>query len=862
MAPGSSSLMRLSPAWSMASGSSPPRCSAHAFVEASRWHTFMGVNDDTDLSCGAELRDRPAFEAHLVAFLEAREEAECAWALNEMAACLLRMPWSERLRSCATCTQRAILNKRKASQCNKRVRGAECARWSLRVHRRAMYILSACASSPITSRLPSALLVHILSLLPLRSLGLAASVCHLLDDVSSHNSLWRPLYLARFPMTREQAASQRALHAATRPLQWLSTTQIALDPRAAGSQSQAQPESHERRGTHDTRDTHAEGSRRQEPPSSSVNGAPDEESKSEQDFSVFLRDFAARQAAPQANTRADRRAQRERRAQLRQRRRRFKMGFHRRLLDPWVGDKVEVSWKGRFRLEAMEVYQGQAWWEAVVVEKEFPGDVIDDVVIMYNDVVHNACDDDIDDSVMGGGGYASNALSPLAAAFPDSVTATHVDKLFDDDDGDGDAYADNNDADSDGAMFVCDDVLDDAQGLTAAAAGHVTGSFQDMYGTPPRRARATRREPCSAPGRLDGVRTGNPANSMALSSPLFQGRILSTRYKIHYPGWVSRWDEWVHRRRLRWAPSIDLSARLRVHDPVEVWCCGSNVPGAWLEAVVHKIRGERYDVGKVLSNGSLVVDRSRLRLVKRTSYEKHARSLQLPAFMGPLKQAVAGPAEGMRRRAQSFGDGLSARRRSLSASLSSSLPASFDRLSQPLTSRRRSGSSRFFRGHSPVADVVDSEAQADDEPMRRQQARQASSRADAATEDFPVGPRHERVDDEDMHHRGDNDDEHSYTYTFHHRGPGELGHQSTLTDARSSSRATHGNRTHNQRGRRQQAAFPRTLRTPPSNQVEGDGQALTAEPGTVSVTTRQTDVLHRWPQGGRSDDSANGCAVM
>ena len=37
----------------------------------------------------------------------------------------------------------------------------------------------------------------------------------------------------------------------------------------------------------------------------------------------------------------------------------YKSVYYRRLLDPWVGDKVEVAWKGKFRLEAMDVYQGQ-----------------------------------------------------------------------------------------------------------------------------------------------------------------------------------------------------------------------------------------------------------------------------------------------------------------------------------------------------------------------------------------------------------------------------------------------------------------------------------------------------------------------
>ncbi len=61
-----------------------------------------------------------------------------------------------------------------------------------------------------------------------------------------------------------------------------------------------------------------------------------------------------------------------------------------------------------------------------------------------------------------------------------------------------------------------------------------------------------------------------------------------SRYKIHYPGWDPRWDEWVHRDRLRWTVEQDLNLRIVAHDDVEIWCCGSNVPGAWLEAKVRK----------------------------------------------------------------------------------------------------------------------------------------------------------------------------------------------------------------------------------------------------------------------------------
>lgn len=43
--------------------------------------------------------------------------------------------------------------------------------------------------------------------------------------------------------------------------------------------------------------------------------------------------------------------------------------FRSRLANPQTGDKVEVAWRGKFRLEALDVYQGLAWWVAEVVDK-------------------------------------------------------------------------------------------------------------------------------------------------------------------------------------------------------------------------------------------------------------------------------------------------------------------------------------------------------------------------------------------------------------------------------------------------------------------------------------------------------------
>ena len=47
----------------------------------------------------------------------------------------------------------------------------------------------------------------------------------------------------------------------------------------------------------------------------------------------------------------------------------FREKFRDRLMDPEIGDKVEVAWKGKFRLESTDVYQGLAWWVAEIVDK-------------------------------------------------------------------------------------------------------------------------------------------------------------------------------------------------------------------------------------------------------------------------------------------------------------------------------------------------------------------------------------------------------------------------------------------------------------------------------------------------------------
>eukprot|EP01032_Pedospumella_encystans_P021616 gene21616-24511_t len=103
------------------------------------------------------------------------------------------------------------------------------------------------------------------------------------------------------------------------------------------------------------------------------------------------------------------------------------------------------------------------------------------------------------------------------------------------------------------------------------------------------------------------------------------------RYKIRYPGWDSRWDEWVPRARLRWKVYRNTLVSIQVGDVVELWCCGANVPGAWLESKVKRLRNCRYSLGRVIANGFLWVERDRIRLVRRpaSSTEEGGDSVRL-----------------------------------------------------------------------------------------------------------------------------------------------------------------------------------------------------------------------------------------
>ena len=115
------------------------------------------------------------------------------------------------------------------------------------------------------------------------------------------------------------------------------------------------------------------------------------------------------------------------------------------------------------------------------------------------------------------------------------------------------------------------------------------------------------------------------------------------KYKIKYPGWDNRWDEWVPRCRLRWAVDKNVVEQICVEEPVEIWCCGATVPGAWLVSHVTEVRGDQYCVGNVLASGEgLWVTRSRMRPAKR---ETKAPRSEIGDLDGPERAGLPRDAE-------------------------------------------------------------------------------------------------------------------------------------------------------------------------------------------------------------------------
>ncbi|CAM9144985.1 unnamed protein product, partial [Chrysoparadoxa australica] len=48
----------------------------------------------------------------------------------------------------------------------------------------------------------------------------------------------------------------------------------------------------------------------------------------------------------------------------------WKQAYKARLIDPLLGDSVQVAWNGKFRLDPLHVFCGSSWWQAKIVGKE------------------------------------------------------------------------------------------------------------------------------------------------------------------------------------------------------------------------------------------------------------------------------------------------------------------------------------------------------------------------------------------------------------------------------------------------------------------------------------------------------------
>ena len=147
---------------------------------------------------------------------------------------------------------------------------------------------------------------------------------------------------------------------------------------------------------------------------------------------------------------------------------------------------TQVAWRGKFRLEAMEVYQGLAWWEAVVVDKEVVAPVAAAAAASAADPAHPS----------------SSSTSPVPGGLHRSPTLR-------------------------------------------GSSGYGTRLNENNNG-----------------GGNGGAATGSTATHAASAAGL------SARYKIHYPGWISRWDEWVDRSRLRWSWHTNNEAAIKTGDEV------------------------------------------------------------------------------------------------------------------------------------------------------------------------------------------------------------------------------------------------------------------------------------------------------
>ena len=278
----------------------------------------------------------------------------------------------------------------------------------------------------------------------------------------------------------------------------------------------------------------------------------------------------------------------------------LKESYHQRIRDPTEGDRVEVAWQGRFRLEGLEVYRGLAWWAAEVAEKRSDSESDDDLFDDDDDESGGDDDEAAVDDAMAPNGEAPEEEEETAAAADgeddhlvglntavgsdEEEVSAQVEEEDDDDDENPPEQQNTNEADPPPPPTTTEGTQEPEQ-----------------EEAPPQRRR--RRRDNGEPGR----RKSGTARR---------------RYKVHYLNWDARWDEWVSRDQLRWPVQEGKTCAIEPGDDVEVWCSGNTVPGAWLRAVVDQVDDELFCVGNVASSGHLWVSRDRVRLVRRKATDE------------------------------------------------------------------------------------------------------------------------------------------------------------------------------------------------------------------------------------------------
>ena len=306
----------------------------------------------------------------------------------------------------------------------------------------------------------------------------------------------------------------------------------------------------------------------------------------------------------------------------------LKESYHQRIRDPTVGDRVEVAWQGRFRLEGLEVYRGLAWWAAEVAEKRADSD---------SDSESNASGFDDEDMMADDQEGEDDRGVREVNGDVDAAAATGEDQV-----GGGGTTTQANDDEFEAPVAQQEEApTTNNEAAGAAPLPREEDEETAETGVVGRQRRRRRR--------IDGE-SMSEAQTRRRRRHRRKASTQRRRYKVHYLNWDARWDEWVSRDQLRWPVQEGKTCAIETGDDVEVWCSGNTVPGAWLRAVVDEVDEELFCVGNVASSGHLWVSRDRVRLVRRKAAngddKNDAKKRSRLLLMGSrLPNCLAGPAQ-------------------------------------------------------------------------------------------------------------------------------------------------------------------------------------------------------------------------